>query len=183
MGLGSRYLSHSSPNPNKPYGFWGPKAPVKKKLRSQSSGAVCTGIAILPCPIISPSLISLTVSVDVKHHARRSSGVRVQELCVQDIALVPYPSLPPSLINLTVSVDLKHHEERRSSGVTELRSCVYRNCCRSLSPLPTPPSRPSLISLIASTKEEARESELRSCVNTQGVGLSSDCLSRSSALP
>ena len=31
LGLGSHSLSHSSPVPNKPYGFCGRKAPCKKK--------------------------------------------------------------------------------------------------------------------------------------------------------
>ena len=50
----------------------------------------------------SPSLISYTVSVDVKHQERRRQEVRAQELCEQGGSgpglSVPCPILPSSLI-------------------------------------------------------------------------------------
>ena len=50
-----------------------------------------------PIPLFSPSLISLMVSVDVKHH-----------VYLLTTSIPPSP-LSPSLINLMVSVDVKHH--------------------------------------------------------------------------
>ena len=51
----------------------------------------------IPSSLFSPSLISLMVSVDVKHH-----------VYLLTTSIPPSP-LSPSLINLMVSVDVKHH--------------------------------------------------------------------------
>ena len=85
----------------------------------QSSGAVVIGrwawALRIPYPILSPSLINRTVSMDVKHHERRRSRRRTTKLrsCVNrevGLGLITYPIHPPSLINHTVSVDVKHRE-------------------------------------------------------------------------
>ena len=57
---------------------------------------ITTSIPLVPFPSKSPSLISLVVSVDVKHH--------VDLLTYTSIP----PSPPPSLISLVVSVDVKY---------------------------------------------------------------------------
>ena len=57
---------------------------VKQDERKQSSGAVWTGslaYALIPCPILPPSLtIGQTVSVDVKHRGRRINTS--QQICI-----------------------------------------------------------------------------------------------------
>ena len=57
-------------------------------------------------PSFSPSLISLMVSVDAKHHVY--------------LLTHPYtlPSFSPSLISLMVSVDAKHHVYLLTSGIS-----------------------------------------------------------------
>ena len=65
-------------------------------------------MALTPYPILPPSLIKHTVSVDEKHHERgRSLSVSLPGL-----SFIPYPILPPSPINLTVSVDVYGHDEK-----------------------------------------------------------------------
>ena len=66
VGPGSHSLYHSSPVPNKPYGFCGRKAPRKEKGHIQR----CVKVEVVV--LGSPSLISLMDSVDVKHHEKRS---------------------------------------------------------------------------------------------------------------
>ena len=66
VGRGSHPLSHSSPVPNKLYGFWGRKSPWKKKekkkqLRPELRSCVKVEVVVLG----SPTLIVLVVSVDV----------------------------------------------------------------------------------------------------------------------
>ena len=118
------------PVPNKPYGSCGRKVTLNLQcLRaqtlcehgSQSSGFVWTGrwawALRIPYPILPPSLINHTVSVDVKHHDRRRRR-RTTELrsCVNrevGLGLIAYTVLPPSLINHTVSGDVEDHERRR----------------------------------------------------------------------
>ena len=68
------------PVPNKPYGFCG-------RLAS------CLLICLPSHPPPLPSLISLMVSVDVKHH----------------VYLLAPPPPPPAIIILMVSVDVKHY--------------------------------------------------------------------------
>ena len=51
----------------------------------------------IPSSLFSPSLISVMVSVDVKHH-----------VYLLTTSILPSP-ISPSLINLMVSVDVKHH--------------------------------------------------------------------------
>ena len=83
-------------------------------LVSQSSGTVWRGRCawvLIPYPILPPSLISHTVSVDV-------IKVSVSELrsCVNrevGLAVIPCPILPTSLISHTVFVDVKHRERRQ----------------------------------------------------------------------
>ena len=56
-------------------------------------------------PHFSPSLISLAVSVDVKHHERRRRNGSEVKSCVKvEVAALG----SPSLISLMVSLDVKH---------------------------------------------------------------------------
>ena len=74
----------------------------------------------------SPSLISLMVSVDVKHH--------VYLLIYSSITPPPPMSPPfsPSLISLMVSVDVKHHVYfvARSQGQCCVRPSSYNGAAR-----------------------------------------------------
>ena len=81
---------------------------------------ITTSIPPPPPPPFSPSLISLMVSVDVKHHV------------YLHLHTPPPPPFSPSLISLMVSMDVKHH--------------VYLHL-HTPSPLP-PTFSPSLISLM-----------------------------------
>ena len=67
------------PGPNKPYGFCGRKATLNwtQYLRAQELCEQRGGRAwaLIPHPILPPSLISLTVSVDVKHNERRQRNI------------------------------------------------------------------------------------------------------------
>ena len=67
------------PGPNKPYGFCGRKATLnwRQYLRAQELCEQRGGRAwaLIPHPILPPSLISLTVSVDVKHNERRQRNI------------------------------------------------------------------------------------------------------------
>ena len=75
VDLGSHSLSNSSSVPDKPYGFCGRKAPIKKwknKMKETDDRAqgLCEqgdgpGLS-LPIPFFPPSLIIHTVSVDSK---------------------------------------------------------------------------------------------------------------------
>ena len=78
----SHSVSYSSPLPNnKPHGFCGRKSPTKEEevwraqeLCEQWDYILYTGLALIPYPILPPSLIiSHMVSVDVNHHERRRS--------------------------------------------------------------------------------------------------------------
>ena len=79
----------------------------QKAWENQSSGSVSTGRwawALVAYPILPPSLISRTVSVDVKHHERRSLGESALRSSVRvEVAVLG----SPSLIVLTVSTDVK----------------------------------------------------------------------------
>ena len=104
-------------------------------LHLQSSGDVSTGKqawTLIPYPILPPSLISHTVSVDIKHH-ERSEEIQPSELrgCVnREVGLdshpiiMAYPILPPSMLSHTVSVEVKHHERQKE------RSSVSRGALR-----------------------------------------------------
>ena len=92
-----------------------------------SSGAVWTGRlawALIPSPVLPPSLISLTVSVDVKHRERRRYRRSELRSCVnRDWALIPYPILTPGQVKHTVSVDaIKQHERRGREWKIRLES-------------------------------------------------------------
>ena len=90
--------------------------------RTLSSGAEWTvrwTWALIPYSILPLSLISRTVSVDVKHHGRRSRRTTELRSCVnREVGLGSYSlshsSAPPFLISPTVSVNVKHHERKRS---------------------------------------------------------------------
>ena len=103
-----------------------------KKIEKGRKKQTCFGSDLgkrkkLPIPnipgdkFLNPSLISRTVSEDVKYHERRRSaclgtGGRAQELCkTRNWAqvIIPCSTLPPSLISHAVSVDVKKHEIRR----------------------------------------------------------------------
>ena len=60
-----------------------------------------------PSPPLSPSLISLMVSVDVKHHVYLLTYLLPPSLSPP--TSIPPPPPSPSLISLMVSVDVKHH--------------------------------------------------------------------------
>ena len=72
-----------SPVPNKPYGFCGRKTPCLLPYYTRYN---------LPLPHLRPSLISLIVSVNVKHHV-----------------YLKFSHLRPSIISLMVFVDVQHH--------------------------------------------------------------------------
>ena len=91
-------VSHYFPVPDKPYGFCGRKAPRKKTLRSQSSGAVCTG----------------NCSGSLSHSS-------------------PVPDKPYGFCGPKAP---RGKKKLLSHEAQELLLCVYRNCCRSLSPPP-----------------------------------------------
>ena len=81
------------------------------------------GLALIPCPILLPSLISHNkVSVDEKHHKRkyRRSELR-QALCEQGAGpgcrSLSHSSTGPS--NQTDPVDVNHHKRRRHSIRTQ----------------------------------------------------------------
>ena len=63
--------------------------------------------ALTPCPILPPSLISLVISVDVKHHERRRLEISELRSCVKvEVSVLGSPSL--IILNI-VSVDVKQH--------------------------------------------------------------------------
>ena len=85
---------------------------------SEVSSSVKVDVAVLG----SPSLIVLTVSVDVKQHWEKMSCCSEVRSCVKVEVAVPGS---PSLIVLTVSVDVKHHERgRRPPGVSAVASLL-----------------------------------------------------------
>ena len=115
--------------------------------------------------IISPSLISRTVSVDVKYI--------VQELCeshhsplslihthIYIKSLSPPPPPPPSLISLVVSVDVKHHVYLLTCQQPVMKdkpSFLVREVTWSTCPPPPPPfwscgSMASLWQIVSSVK-------------------------------
>ena len=88
-----------------------------------------------------PSLISLMVSVDVKHHHRRrlspfkcpycgTGKAAFSRVCIVAQA---HECRLPTLISLMVSADVKHHERRRRA-VSPFR-CRYRDTGARVSPL------------------------------------------------
>ena len=63
-----------------------------------------------PPPPFSPSLISLVVSVDVKHHVYCLLTISISIYSPSShTSIPPPPPPPPSLISLMVSVGVKHH--------------------------------------------------------------------------
>ena len=93
---------------------WRRSAPALEiEVSTQSSGAVWTwgrwSWALIPYPILPPSLISHMVSVDVKQH-EWNDMFRFNVNRWWAGALIPYPISPPSLMNHTVSAEVKHHE-------------------------------------------------------------------------
>ena len=92
---GSRGGRPGLPVPNRPYGFCGRKATL-------NSGPQSTSMEVDVAVLDSLSLISLLVSVDVKHHER----TRPCQSCVE-VELAVLGS--PSLTGLMASVVVKEH--------------------------------------------------------------------------
>ena len=156
----------SPPVPDKPYSFCGRKAPRKKESVTFQVSVLWhrrTSVAFIKClycgtgarvsPLLSvcivaqahecrlPSLISLMVSVDVKHHDRRrlspfkcpycgTGKAAFSRVCIVAQA---HECRLPTLISLMVSADVKHHERRRRA-VLPFR-CRYRDTGARVSPL------------------------------------------------
>ena len=119
-GLSSHPLPHSSPDPNKPYGFCG-------RVVSVSEPRSCVNKEV----DLGSFFLSLSSTVPNKPYGFCGRKVSVSELrsCVNGEvgwarALIPHPILPPFLISHTVNVNVKHHQRKKDTRASELRSCV-----------------------------------------------------------
>ena len=78
------------------------------------------GWALVPYPILPPSLVSHTGSVDaVKYHGRRKQRYGAWELCEQGdgpgLSYLSHSSPVPSH-TVTVSVDAEYHKKKKDVG-------------------------------------------------------------------
>ena len=128
----SHCLSHSAPVPNIPYGFCGCKAPPWKNFIFRAQGLCEHGGGLwwvlipypilIAYPILHPSLIYHTVSVDVRHHHERILFLELRGCVNMEVGFGGFsfliPFFPPSQINHMVSVDVKHHSERKRKEIS-----------------------------------------------------------------